>query len=163
MVSPAGSEACWITDCGSAGGTHVNRQRVRTRRLRAGDVVQIAVGDRLSLRAAYRSFQLFHRSGRIGETADSDALSARPVTALSYLTVSRPADIALQAFAYSATDAKHFAASDDRSSQETRIAHAWHRRALWTLAAIAVLLPVLSAAILTLQARGTRLPGLLMD
>ena len=156
MVSPAGSEACWITDCGSAGGTHVNRQRVRTRRLRAGDVVQIAVGDRLSLRAAYRSFQLFHGSGRIEETADSEALPARPVTALSYLTVLRPADIALRAFAYSATDAKNFAASDDRSSPETRTARAWHRRALLTLAAIAVLLPALSAAILTLQARGPR-------
>ena len=59
-------------------------------------------------------------------------------------------------FAYSATDAKHFAASDDRSSPETRTAGAWYRRALLTLAAIAVLLPALSAAILTLQARGPR-------
>ncbi len=115
--------------------------------------VQIAVGDRLSLPAAYRSFQLFHRPGPARGAAESDAVPARPVVAFSYLTVSRPADIALRAFAYSATDAKNFTAPADRSSPETRTARAWHRRALLTLAAFALLFPALAAATLSLQSR----------
>jgi|GEM_PF-5308771 len=105
--------------------------------------VQIAVPGNLSLKEAYRDFQLL----RSPLVADSEQVS-RPsftVVAASYFTLSRYGDIALRSFSY------HEKNPVDHQNRQ--------RTALGVLGALSVVLPTLAAGLLWLQERYWTQPG----